>query len=454
MDPQACQSCHPNHFQEWAASMHAYSSDDPIFVAMNRRGQRETNHALGDFCVKCHAPMAVQQKLTSDGLNLADLPRKYKGVTCYFCHSIDAVAGTHNNPLVLASDGVMRGEFSDPVANQFHPSRYSNLLDPTSTEAASACGSCHDIVNTKGTAIERTFTEWQGSVFARTPNGTGCGQGCHMSQRTDVAAVGTGRQRSVHAHGMPGLDVALTPWPGKDQQREGIDTLLLQAVQGTICYQERTNRIQVIVDNSGAGHMWPSGASSDRRAWVEVIAYAGGQQIYQTGVVPAGGSIDTLDDPDLWLIRDCFFDEAGRDVHMFWEAKSVTTNLIPVSPLIVPGVPPPPLGHLRWDLPRVDSDRILPATPDRITMKVHIKAVGDDVIKDLVASGDLDATVAAAVPTYDVPGGTVEWTRDAVNKKFVDGRGSQVLCVIPPVPVYDPSTLSAVSHQRCDPPKM
>src|SRR5256885_17152868 len=83
MDPQACQSCHPNHFREWAASMHAYSSDDPIFVAMNRRGQRETNHALGDFCVKCHAPMAVQQKLTTDGLNLAEPPQKVKGVTCH-----------------------------------------------------------------------------------------------------------------------------------------------------------------------------------------------------------------------------------------------------------------------------------------------------------------------------------------------------------------------------------
>ena len=26
---------------------------------MNKRGQRETNGALGTFCLKCHAPMAV-----------------------------------------------------------------------------------------------------------------------------------------------------------------------------------------------------------------------------------------------------------------------------------------------------------------------------------------------------------------------------------------------------------
>ena len=39
--------------------MHAYAADDPVFVAMNKRGQRETNGELGTFCVKCHAPMAV-----------------------------------------------------------------------------------------------------------------------------------------------------------------------------------------------------------------------------------------------------------------------------------------------------------------------------------------------------------------------------------------------------------
>ena len=33
--------------------------DDPVFIAMNKKGQRETNGALGTFCVNCHAPMAA-----------------------------------------------------------------------------------------------------------------------------------------------------------------------------------------------------------------------------------------------------------------------------------------------------------------------------------------------------------------------------------------------------------
>lgn len=70
MDPAICQNCHPQHYREWAGSMHAYAAEDPVFLAMNARGQRETQGALGSFCVQCHAPMAVRTGATTDGLNL------------------------------------------------------------------------------------------------------------------------------------------------------------------------------------------------------------------------------------------------------------------------------------------------------------------------------------------------------------------------------------------------
>ena len=52
MDPENCIECHPTHVEEWKGSMHAYASEDPLFIAMNARGQRETNGELGDFCVQ------------------------------------------------------------------------------------------------------------------------------------------------------------------------------------------------------------------------------------------------------------------------------------------------------------------------------------------------------------------------------------------------------------------
>src|SRR3954453_15291547 len=64
-DPASCKGCHPSHYDEWAGSMHAYASDDPVFLAMNRRAQRD-NPATGTFCVQCHAPVAVREGLTQD----------------------------------------------------------------------------------------------------------------------------------------------------------------------------------------------------------------------------------------------------------------------------------------------------------------------------------------------------------------------------------------------------
>ncbi|HEY5448032.1 MAG TPA: multiheme c-type cytochrome, partial [Polyangia bacterium] len=120
LDPEACKTCHPVAYQEWSGSMHAYASEDPVFRAMNQRAQRETSGALGDFCVKCHAPMAVRTGMTTDGLNLDSVPPKMKGVTCYFCHAVESVAGTHNNPLTLAQDDSLFGPFSDPVPGTPH----------------------------------------------------------------------------------------------------------------------------------------------------------------------------------------------------------------------------------------------------------------------------------------------------------------------------------------------
>src|SRR6516164_3563076 len=106
-DPQTCKYCHPNHYREWSSSMHAYSARDPVFLAMNKRGQRETHGALGDFCIKCHAPMAVVDKRTKDGLDLERLPDIDRGVSCYFCHNVIGIDGDHNAMLHLANDTTM-----------------------------------------------------------------------------------------------------------------------------------------------------------------------------------------------------------------------------------------------------------------------------------------------------------------------------------------------------------
>src|SRR5258705_1322543 len=85
LDPQSCAGCHKDQFDDWAGSMHAYASNDPVFLAMNKRGQRETNGALGKFFVNCHAPMAVRDCATTDGLNSDQDPTNLKAGTDDYC---------------------------------------------------------------------------------------------------------------------------------------------------------------------------------------------------------------------------------------------------------------------------------------------------------------------------------------------------------------------------------
>ncbi len=431
-DPQACATCHPDHHREWSGSMHAYAAEDPVFLAMNARGQRETNGALGAFCVNCHAPMAVRSGATKDGLNLADLPASQKGVTCFFCHSVDAVTGTHDAALTLAGDGVLRGGIQDPVHTTAHQAAYSPLLDRGSPESATLCGSCHDIVSPLGAHLERTFEEWKGTLFSHGSTELTCGN-CHMAGRDGLAAQANGvKLRRVHAHTFPGVDTALTAFPEAEAQREAVQQALDFTLQAEICVKGLPGNatIQVILDNVGAGHLWPSGATQDRRAWVEVVASAAGQVVYQSGVVPEGTAITTLNDPDLWLIRDCIFDGQGKQVHMFWEAASVDSNQLPGPTTNVPTDPAFFLTHVIRKYPLATSVPPTIATfPDKVTMRMRLEPIGLDVLDDLIASGDLDASVREKMRVLTLAGTVLEWTKEAAaGIQFIE-QGLPVSCV-------------------------
>jgi hypothetical protein len=446
-DPEVCKSCHSTHYDEWSGSMHAYASDDPIFLAMNRRAQRETNGALGPFCVRCHAPLAVQQGLTKDGLNLGELPQAKKGVTCFFCHAAESLDGTHNNPLMLATDGRLFGPFGDPASGIPHRGFYSPMMDETRAESAAACGSCHDIVNQHGAAVERTFQEWQQTLFAKPPLGLTCASGCHMTGRDGPASTVSTKIRRLHDHSFPAVDVALTAFPQMDAQRRQVQQLLDSELQATLCVDNSARAIEVTLDNVGAGHGWPSGATPDRRVWVEVTASAGDKVIYQSGVLAPGETLENSSDPDLWLIRDCIYGEDRKEVKMFWEAASVITNQLPgsVTPVIT-DVASFTKSHIRKVYP--GAGVTLSQVPDRVTLKVFMKAVGDDILSDLVASGDLDPAIPPLVPTFPVGGATLEWTPQLGAPPPDLQAAKRLSCVTAGRYVATPNL--AVSHAHCE----
>lgn len=429
LDPQTCQGCHPDQYSQWSGSMHAYSSKDPVFRAMNQRGQRETSGQLGPFCVKCHAPMALHEGATTDGLNLDQVPDQLHGVTCFFCHSVASVDGAHNNPLTLAADNILRGPFSDPMAaGRTHQAAYSTLVDRETADSAGLCGSCHDIQAPPGGNIERTFQEWQATAFP-TVLGQTCAE-CHMPQSTELVAVANvpnAPLRRAHDHSSPGVDVALTDFPNKPEQLAMVQSSLDPTLQTALCVEPFAGgaKLSAIVDNAGAGHSFPSGSAQDRRAWFEVTAYAGGNVVYSSGVVPAGTPVVSSPDPDLWLLRDCMFDTDGGQVDMFWNAASYDGNALPAIVTFDISSPDFYLGHKQRFFP--PSGEPIP-TPDRITLSVHLMPIGFDVLDDLIASGDLDAGFRAVMPTFDI-GATLEWTPDAGTHTYVDrDTGGLVFC--------------------------
>ena len=54
----------------------------------------------------------------------------------------------------------------------------------------------------------------------------------------------------------------------------------------------------------------------------------------------------------------------------------------------------------------------LPATPDRVRMRMRLQPFGLEVLESLVETGDLDPTLVTRLPTYDLASTVIEWRAD------------------------------------------
>lgn len=397
-DPASCQSCHPAHYDQWSRSMHAYADIDPIFRAMNAMGQRETGGGLGTFCLGCHAPVAVREGATEDGSNLDDLPPGQRGITCWFCHTLDEIVDDHNAG-VWGSDDVLRAGIEDPFETGAHASEHGAMQDRDELESAAMCGACHDVVTNTGLHLERGYEEWLVTQYATDTPGLRqtCGN-CHMDGR-DGRAVDDPEapMRRLHDHSFPAVDTALVDFPGRDELaadvQQALDPVVLSAL--TVCTGAKGVEARLVLENVAAGHGFPSGAAQHRRAWVEIEASVGDTTLLHVGDLDADTPVP-LDDPELWAFGDQLYDADGAPVHLAWEGY---TNVASQLQGLTEGVD----VHARrtW---------ILSEAPDTVTARIHLRPFDVDILQTLVDSGDLDATVADAVPTWTLAGSEVSWT--------------------------------------------
>ncbi len=426
-DPNTCIDCHQTHYTQWSGSMHAYASDDPVFIAMNKRGQRETGGALGTFCIKCHAPMAVLKGTITDA-NAGDfdptaLPPSERGITCYFCHNVDKVASDHNNGLELAMDQTMRGGAQSPVDSPAHNSKYDRLIH-SNTNQSELCGSCHDIVLPNGVPVERTFAEWKQGVFSKPDSKLTCGN-CHMKPLDDVIADKPGlsvisREKGFHEHTFPAIDQALTPWPEQAAQAKGIDEILGPSIgiigpkprtgtraPGGICL-DPPGKLTVRVDSLNLGHSFPSGSAFDRRVWVEVTAYrADNSIVFESGKVPAGVDPEDAGDPNLFGLWDRAKKSDGTPAHFFWDVASIdSSKLLKGSITFDPN--DPAFDHsVTASFNNIASFSEI----ERIEAKVRLRPLPYETLRSLVASGDLAPGIEAQLKTLEPTYANSTWLK-------------------------------------------
>jgi hypothetical protein len=118
---------------------------------------------------------------------------------------------------------------------------------------------------------------------------------------------------------------------------------------------------------------------------------------------------------------------------MFWEARSVESQLLPASGILSP------MGDAStWRARRFVSPD---AEVDRVTTRLRLRAIDLDVLDSLVESGDLDPAVRDRITTFDVAPTVLEWTPDEADQ--FEGYGACVsssnVCGAPLIGAAPPS---------------
>ena len=220
-----CATCHPKHFREWSVSQHAYAQLSPIYVAIQNFINSLTSGSNGDFCLRCHSPVAANLGEPSMLSNIDRHPTAREGITCVVCHRIANVYNKASGRLALVEGGLLdsvngpqgEAELQRVLANR---GEYQVVTDPDEpgrkihTKIAKFelisqpvfCAQCHDVTLFNGFRLEEAYSEYRMSGAAR--RGVTC-QDCHMGKEEGVES-GYNVGPAAVIGGVPTMDRKLT----------------------------------------------------------------------------------------------------------------------------------------------------------------------------------------------------------------------------------------------------
>ncbi|RJR19629.1 MAG: cytochrome c554 family protein [Nitrospiraceae bacterium] len=320
IDPDVCEVCHTEIFNQWNGSMHSKAFADPLWRAATKFFYKDakTSDEIMEMkaCVKCHTPLGFRSYAISspadDYDKLAELPAQ--GIFCNWCHNISEVKHLGDAGYEVEAGGgeddpsTMLGPFKDSDS-PYHPSKYSELH--TKSEF---CALCHNVSHAANKLpIEQTYNEWKNSPYnTGNPATTVNCQDCHMRQRPGIPSTGKtvrpdnpgqacndGPQREhLWTHYFVGANAVVTKLLGSElHSTMAVERLQnaadLEIIRESVYRKNQLSNIKVKVINSGAGHYLPTGLTEVREMWLDVkITDAKGKVLLRSGELDAKGEID------------------------------------------------------------------------------------------------------------------------------------------------------------------
>ncbi len=233
-----CQPCHPQIYQEWRMSAHAYASISPMFHKFEQKINDLSQGTIGTFCLRCHASVGTTVNERRE-LPLWDRsPVSREGITCVTCHRVREEYGRVNGErriergaMVLPMSGKSDGKTMQQVlTNQsFYKVRttpegrgreiHDGVFQMVQMDKSEFCVSCHQVAVHPGIKLEVVWEQFRASPAFK--QGVTC-QDCHMgktpgkadgylnapSAMVDGKPINPGRKHSSHLFSGPGYPIA------------------------------------------------------------------------------------------------------------------------------------------------------------------------------------------------------------------------------------------------------
>ena len=137
-----CKECHPTIYKEHKGAMHNNSTifKDPIHKAV--WDKHPANIKKANYkCAKCHTPTA-SDLLSKGKAGIPDIsnPTHRQGISCTYCHRIEAVElGTMSNKnLISKEEKNYFGTMENPTKNEFHITQTNDMF-----RNGQVCMGCH-----------------------------------------------------------------------------------------------------------------------------------------------------------------------------------------------------------------------------------------------------------------------------------------------------------------------